>query len=149
MTNYEKRNERAAEIVAGLRDLADLIVANPELAEIFPTGNVNLSRHLFADAAETMAWFARIAARAGLKVEKDYSDNGYASVEARVNGLVSMYVQTDRAEVCTRVVTGTETVTKKVKDPAALAAVPEVEVTEEVETYEWQCRPLLAAEGGA
>lgn len=49
-----------------------------------------------------------------------------------------------RERVCTRVVTGTRTVTEP--DPEALAAVPTV--TREVETYEWRCEPLLAAATG-
>ena len=49
-----------------------------------------------------------------------------------------------RDRVCTRVVTGTTTVTEP--DPEALAAVPKIE--REVETYEWRCEPLLAAATG-
>jgi hypothetical protein len=49
----------------------------------------------------------------------------------------------DRAQVCRKIVTGTETVTKTVKDPEALANIPMVEVTVEVETFEWMCDPIL------
>jgi hypothetical protein len=50
-----------------------------------------------------------------------------------------------RENVCTRVVTGTMTVTEP--DPEALAAVPKI--TREVETYEWRCDPLLAPDEAA
>jgi len=33
---------------------------------------------------------------------------------------------------------------KTVPDPEALASVPMVEVTREVETFEWDCAPILA-----
>ncbi len=48
--------------------------------------------------------------------------------------------------MCKKVVT-TETVTRTVPDPAVLATVPMVEVTQDVENVEWVCEPLLATEG--
>ena len=41
--------------------------------------------------------------------------------------------------------TGVETVTEEVPDPDALAAVPTIIQTREVETVEWKCEPLMAA----
>ena len=57
-----------------------------------------------------------------------------------VNGLKYQIV-VQRDAVCERIVTGKETVTTHVPDPEAV--VPMVEVTEEVETVEWKCSPLL------
>jgi hypothetical protein len=54
-----------------------------------------------------------------------------------------------RTSACTRVVTGTKTITETVPDPDALAAVPLVEVTREVEECRWDCTPILATEQAA
>jgi hypothetical protein len=48
-----------------------------------------------------------------------------------------------RDEVCERVVTGVETVTRTIPDPNA-PVTPMIEVTEEVETIEWRCGSILA-----
>ena len=71
-------------------------------------------------------------------------DGTYFDLSGRVAGL-SVRLCAYRDQVCTKVVTGTREVTKMVKDPAALASVPEIEVTETVEDVEWQCSPLLAS----
>ena len=134
----------AREQAAGLRALADMVEQNPEIIEV--VHRLYLGTHVFAEDGPQakLGTFARIAARYATKVEKDFSTS-YASVTAYFGG-VKVSVQTDRNEVCKRGVTGTETVTKKVPDPEKLAAVPTVEVTEEVEQVEWRCRPLLAGE---
>ena len=49
----------------------------------------------------------------------------------------------DRPQVCRKVITGTQIVTETVPDPDVLATVPTVEVTKEVETFEWVCDPIL------
>ena len=66
--------------------------------------------------------------------------DGWMEYSGEVDG-VKWKVVAAREAVCERVVTGTETVTKSVPDPSIL--VPLVEVTEEVETVEWVCSPLL------
>jgi hypothetical protein len=126
----------------GLRALAAMIEEHPELTA-GPLSTLKLRRHIF-DGADALAEFARVAARyCDGPVQKEYHDE-YAHVNASF-GAISVDLQTDRDQVCERVVTGKTTVTKQVPDPDALAAVPLVEVTEEVETVEWKCRPLLAA----
>lgn len=136
----------AAEQVAGLRALADFIEANPEQALSMRVPLKYLGSHIAADPKTAFASFAAAGARAGLAVDKEYSTD-YAKVAVTFSPAVVVTHQADRAEVCERVVVGTETVTKLVPDPAKLAAVPEVEVSEEVEIVEWQCLPLLAAGG--
>jgi hypothetical protein len=79
----------------------------------------------------------------GAEVAKDYVSD-WAGVNLSW-GAIGLHVYARRDQVCERVVTGTETVTRTVKDPAALAEVPEVEVTEEVEIVKWECKPLLAS----
>lgn len=138
-------NEKlAAEQAAGLRALADLIESNPDLAEhaaYLRTLNV---WHSFD--AKVVEAIARAGLRHGAKVQKEYGDTVF---QLRLSwGPVTAELLSHRDKVCQRVVVGTETVTKKVKDPTALAAVPEIEVTEEVEKVRWDCKPLLAVEGG-
>ncbi len=130
----------------GLRALADMIEKHAEVGKLLtyslrqisqPTGSVD-------DPKAEMATFARAAAKCGAKVRKNGGDKWFSVVAAW--GPVEVEVFVDREEVCERVVTGTETVTKTVPDPEQLAAVPMVEVTEVVEHVEWVCPPLLAAE---
>ena len=141
-------NDLAQQMSAGLRNLAEFIEQNPELAAGFrytlQTTALNIHLQYDRDAAPQLAEYAKAAARHGAKVSKDVDDQfhnlifDFGGAKARVIAY--------RNEVCERVVTGTDTVTKTVPDPDALAAVPTVEVTETVETYEWVCKPLLGTE---
>lgn len=149
----EKRAARklAGEQAAGLRALADMIEANPDVAHLLLLAVDSMSAYV--TTAEDMAAFTRAAAAAKATVTKDYPKDAdrHMSVTAGF-GPVAVRLHTTRDVVCKRVVTGVETVTKTVPDPALLAAVPLVDVTEEVEQVRWECRPLLAAEstvGGA
>lgn len=139
--------ELAQRHAAGLRALADMVEQNPNLLDVLR--GLHCATHIFGedDPKAKLGMFARVASRYTTKVEKRFS-TGFASVEASF-GPLRVLIQADRDEVCERVVTGTETVTKSVPDPAALAAVPTVEVTETVDTYEWVCRPLLADDSAA
>lgn len=128
----------------GLRALADFIEKNPVVAPwfdySFKYAAVNV--HLSGDEASATADFARMAAKAGATVTKEVTDT-FFHVFADFGGVKAKSLAY-RANVCERVVTGTREVTKTVPDPKALAAVPEVQVTEMVEDVEWVCRPLLA-----
>lgn len=137
MTTEEKTlHIRQAE---GLRALAAMIEAHPEIPASY------LESHFCVwspTSADELAAIARAAMRHGAKVEKDIGDRHY-NLKITWGGICAKALAS-RGEVCERVVTGMETVTKTVPDPAALAAVPTVEVTEEVEISEWVCKPLLA-----
>lgn len=135
--------ELAAEIATGLRSLAAMLEAHPDLArEIRHCAYYALLAIPLEDQHARLARWARAGKAVGAKVSKNADDKQFeVSVEF---GPVRVRAIADRSEVCERVVVGTETVTKKIKDPQALAAVAEIEVTEEVETVEWVCRPLLA-----
>lgn len=140
----------AENLVAGLRDLAAFIETNPDLADAYRTDLIlsGIKAHLSHrsdDKAAELGRHAQAAARHGAKVTKDIDDQWHNLVMTFAGGL-KVEVLAYRAEVCERVVTGVETVTKTVPDPEALAAVPTVKVTEEVEQVEWVCRPLLATE---
>lgn len=134
----------AAEQAAGLRALADMIEANPEIAPYFDytltSAGINAHLPSESDKAAIMAQLSRIARRHKGTVTKNIDEKWHNLVIDF--GGVTAKVLAYREEVCERVVTGVETVTKQVPDPNA----PLVEVTEQVEQVEWVCRPLLAAE---
>lgn len=132
----------------GLRALADYIEANPELGNELQYSLRNISEPITCDdPIALLGQFARAAAHARVQNRKDGSDK-YFRLELRFSEVVVVSLVASRAEVCERIVVGTEQVTKTVPDPELLAKVPEIEVTETVEQVEWRCRPLLA-EGGA
>jgi hypothetical protein len=143
----------ADELAAGLCQLAAMVKASPEFAPLFSRMVTRLEdNHLQAvqglgDNAAVLAAFARAALKHGAKITKSAGgdDGKYFDVTASW-GPVTAKAWTMREQVCERVVTGVKTVTETVPDPEALAAVPTVEVTHEVETVDWVCKPLLAAE---
>lgn len=142
-----------AEYIAGLRQLADLLDANPDLP--VPThGDVSWLIFSVGSGSETAEKLAAQKAQASVIVRaipatwhKRDMDTLF-QYKAKLRGL-GIDVTVERAAVCERVVTSTETVTSHVPDPEAMAKVPLVEKTETVETVEWICRPLLSTEGGA
>lgn len=135
----------AQQQAAGLRALADMIEANPELAPNFSYTLGNSGIYVMPradDTAAEMAAVARIARRYGAKTDKCVSEKQYNLMADF--GAVKFQFLAAREQVCERVVTGTREVTEEVPDPVALAAVPTTTVTKVVEDYEWVCRPLLA-----
>jgi hypothetical protein len=132
-----------AEYATGLRALADMIESTPEI----PADYLEQMNVWYAKSPEILSTLTRAALRHGAKVDK----NAFSEVfDLRLSfGPVTARCLANRDNVCERVVTGTETVTKTVPDPVALAAVPTVEVTEVVEISEWKCGSLLAAEKSA
>lgn len=127
----------------GLRALADMIEANPDL----PPASLGYLFVFHPHNPQEHAHLARAALRHGAKVDKDISGE-MCNLVLRW-GPVGAGALAYRQEVCERVQVGTETVTREVRDEdavaAALADIPVAEVTEEVPVYEWECRPLLAA----
>ncbi len=139
----DNRDSLAAQQAAGLRQLADMIEANPELTHYLRHA-LSISAHVFEDVPTTFATFARAAKASGAKVIKDYNGK-YAHVRADWNGF-TVDLQTDRDEVCERVVVDTREIVEEVPDPVAVAALPLVKQTRVEEIVEWKCRPLLAAD---
>ena len=147
MTNEDNR----AAYIAGLRAVADWLAAHPEvplpyLGEYAKGSNLpTLPIYLYdAPGREQLATIARAMADGGTatKAVQEYR-NGQNKVHVwrEFYGIV-VCAEIAQSEVCERVVTGTETVTRTVPDPTV--KVPMVEVTETVETVEWRCRPILA-----
>jgi hypothetical protein len=134
------------QLATGLRNLATFIEQNPDLADGFQhslqTFALNVHLGDTADKPGRLAEYARAAARHRIPVTKKVTDQWHNLI-LDFDGIRAK-VLAYRNEVCERVVTGVETVTKTVPDPEALAAVPTIEVTEQVEQIEWRCRPLLA-----
>lgn len=129
----------AQQVATGLRQLADLLDANPDLSG---TRYAFTMINLFPRTRDGVAAWARAAMRSTGKANKHQSDR-YAGVKIDF-GPVGVSVNIERDEVCERIVTGTHEVTKEVPDPDLLATVPLVSVTETVEDVEWRCMPILA-----
>ncbi|GGM84873.1 hypothetical protein GCM10012275_64520 [Longimycelium tulufanense] len=136
----------AARQAASLRSLADMIEANPELAENFSgyknTIAITVHTDLF-DRVGSLARFARACKAAGATVAKEIDDKWHNVVATFANS-VEVTMLAYREEVCERVVVGTREVVEEVPDPEAMAAVPTVKRKRTEEIVRWECRPLLA-----
>lgn len=131
-----------------LRALADMLDEHPEFAlDIdYALGHLlamPMHNPTAPDQRERLVEWSRAARKHGATSSKDATEDRFR-LEIKWGDALKIEVLADRNEVCERVVTGTEKVTRQVPDPSV--EVPMVEVTEEVETVEWVCRPLLAAE---
>jgi hypothetical protein len=126
-----------------LRKLASFIEQNEEIAPYlnYTLSVAGLSAHSPGDKRKAVTDFVRMVRESPLvKLDKDWDDISNARHPVADFGAVKVQLLVWANEVCEQV--GTKTVTKKVKDPAKLAEVPEIDVTEEVPVYE--CKPLLA-----
>jgi hypothetical protein len=136
----------AAEQVAGLRAIADMIEQNPELATHFDfsLNTAGIGVHLRdEDRAAEMARISRIARRYGATSTKEISEK-FHNMTLDFGGAKAEVIAY-REEVCERVVVGTREVTEEVPDPEALKAVPMVTVTRTEHVTKWECKPILAA----
>lgn len=95
------------------------------------------------DARERLAEAARVFPCSWRKNPIEGQYGSYFHLEGQIGG-INVTLSASREAVCRRVVTGTHEVTETVKDPEALAKVPEVTVTRVVEDVTWDCGPLLA-----
>lgn len=142
--------ELAKQQAAGLRQLADMIEANPEFSGdidyALRDGLIAMPLHNseVTDERARLADWVRVAKAFGAAITKDARHDRFKVVVDF--GAVKVDVLAHREQVCERVVTGTREVTETVPEPAALAAVPKVTLTRTVEDVEWVCRPLLAAD---
>lgn len=125
--------------IDGLRQLADLLQENPDIPVPYD-GSAASINWILLPREDQKGILAAIARALPGKVEKRVRGDAFDLV-GRLAGL-HVKVIADRDEVCARVVTGTETVTKTIPDPDV--KVPLVTVTETVETVEWVCGSLLA-----
>lgn len=124
------------ETAAGLRALADFIEAHPELPEPTYLRQLNVWCPFTRDNIQAII---RAAKASGVEVVKHHSDS-QRNVGLKFGPLQAMAL-VDKAEVCERVVVGTETV--QVPDPTFIPPeTPMIEKT--IEVTEWRCLPLLA-----
>lgn len=139
----QQLDPRAA-YTAGLRALADILDAHPELPLPYDgTGSALDWIEVGDDARRHAAVFARVMPGTVAKSVSDTAGQFYLTFQ--LHGLGLRVIST-RAQMCERVVTGTREVEIEEPDPQALAALPKVKRTEVVEDVEWQCHPILAAE---
>lgn len=140
----------SAAVAADLRTLAGVIEDNPVLASLikqafdgslFPIyaaaeEHRDAPRELLVDAVRQLKPIATGP------IEKRYIDKWFeANIPLQA---ITLRLTEHRDAVCTRVVTGTETVTEEIPDPAYIAAAPKITQTREVEKVEWKCEPLMA-----
>lgn len=130
-------DEKRAGYISGLRKVADLLEAEPDLPVPFH-GAEGGPLTVYMLHSDRESFVSAVRALPG-KADKQVTDDTYR-VGVRLDGL-GLEVVAYRSEVCERVVTGTREVTKTIPDPNAV--VPTVEVTETVEDVEWICKPLL------
>lgn len=131
------------ETAQGLRALADLLDAHPDLTHPWDGYDPCILHPISSEADPKAAMRDWAKATSHLRPTKNFDT--WASLFVDFGGGIVVQVYASREQVCEKVVTGTREVTKSVKDPDALAAIPTVEVTETLEDVEWICRPLLAA----
>ncbi len=143
MTSIEPNADRTG-YINGLRALADALDAHPETPlPYYGTQKKPLPvyMHTKADAA---AW-ARTLPGQVTKTYDDDSDYFGLNLGGAFDGL-HMAVYARRDQVCTRVVTSSETVTREIPARPAMPATVASTVTEVVETVEWDCGSLLASD---
>lgn len=137
-----------AALVDGLHTLADMVQAHPELIDRlgFAFANMCAPVGVYEDPRAEIAALTRATLDFGGTVTKHYSAS-QGGVDLHFGSRIAIRVVADRDQVCERVSTGVTTVTREIPDPTV--NVPTVTVTEEIETFEWQCLPLLATTGTA
>ena len=131
----------SAEVIKGFRDLADLLEAQPKLAEL-----VNYQKIYIFHRSGDVQDFARTALSMGAI---DKSDDGtYLNIE-RVFGPITLQLTARHEDVCERVVIDSQEVEVEELDAElakeALASVPMVKTTKVIERFEWKCPVLLEA----
>ena len=137
-------DQTRAAYISGLRRLADLLEQHNGLTLPWNgTSETASLQFISGDPGDQKAWMAAIARIIPGPWEKKITEHQFL-LNGRLDGLHLTAIAW-RKDVCERVVTGVETVTRTVPDPDALAAVPTVEVTETVEHVRWECPPLLAS----
>jgi len=124
--------------IAGGRELFDILEANPDLPLPSAGSLMPLTLFFHGNTAKNDLASALLAFP-GTKA-KSVRDN-YFDVAINLHGL-KVQLTALREQVCERVVTGTEVITREVPDPKVRVSM--VTVTETVETVEWICSPLLS-----
>lgn len=140
---------KSATMIATLQKITDLLATHPDLPVPFISiydhnperADLNWYFHINGrDKGTSQKALAQEVIKAvGGKWAKSFAQED-ANFRQLRDGL-DFHIVVAREAVCERVVTGTKTVTREVPDPSV--DVPTIEVTEEIETVEWVCSPLL------
>jgi len=137
--NMKALTKDQAAKVNGLRELADHLERNPELAE-------HTTMPTFYVFVQSGAEFARLALQLGTSTKS--ADDTFYNVD-RSFGPVKFQVTAKREIVCERVVTAIEEVEVFERDPelveAALSDIPMVTTTKIIEKVEWVCPPSIGS----
>ena len=140
MATTEPTVDPRAAYTAGLRALADLLDAHPDLPLPVYGDLIPMTLGFYTpDARERIAAAVRLFP--GTKMKR--ADDDYFRIDVALHGL-SVQLTALRHDVCERVVVGTTEVVVEEPDPDAVAALPKVMRTEVVEQVEWICSPLLS-----
>ncbi len=135
VTEEGRAEQRAADLVAGLRALADECEARPALGTLLAAEWMTYSfSRFFAEEAE----FADAVRALGGRREKD-AIGSYLEVSRWFGDFLKVDFNIARQKVCDAVEVGRESV--EVPDPNA----PKVTVDRPI--IEWRCRPILDADG--
>jgi hypothetical protein len=122
-------NDDTETLIAGLRELADFLEDNDEIAERLAASTVNFN--VYAFNRDEFQSFVRQIGRG----KKSAGDNFFGVI--RTFGAVTLEVFTHRAQVCERVVVGT----REVPETVTPARVEEI--------VEWRCEPILGERDGS
>lgn len=133
--------DRAA-YISGARKFLDLLEAHEEIPIPYFGASPTYGRQMihFLSGKDNKADMARAARALPGPLEKDVRTDGYFDLKGSIDGYHYTLIAY-RDEVCERVVTGVEKVTRSIPDPKV--QVPLIEVTEDVETVEWRCGSVL------
>lgn len=126
--------ERRAELIQGLRDMADWLEKTPEA---LLHGYSSCCIDFYTDNKDEVVKLAQVGGR----MDKQYWGETF-NLRKKFGSLVAYGMNINRNEVCEKKVVGTKKV--KQRDPEAMKLVPMVEVEEEI--VEWECHSLLAPE---
>lgn len=142
-TGADQADPRRSDFAAILADLAVILREHPAIP--LPSFYSDEIRFLVFGAAarEIIATIRRAIGGTWDKQPRETESGAYLDYATEWHGWL-IKVVTGRESVCRKVVKGTRQVTRKIPDPEALAAVPEIEITETEQDIEWVCEPLLA-----
>lgn len=148
VTENAAQREAAEDLAHNLRKIADIVASQPEHLKMWRSIFSQLRYYAvtekeFTDATLAVMPYARRTEGGERGLSKD-ADRWYMRVHGYL-GQLPITISSDRNLVCTKVVTGTETVTREIPDPDA----PKITVTEEQEIVEWECPPLLSKMAGS
>lgn len=137
------REDQRAAYIRGLRALADVLEAHPEVPVPYHGNQADITISAFLHSEDPRAELAAAARAFPCNWEKAVRDDGtygsYFDLHGKLHGL-SLRLTAYRDAVCERVVTGT----RDIEVEEEIRPAETRKVVKQVETAEWVCHPLLA-----